>query len=491
MPKLKVLFVASECAPFATTGGLGDVVGSLPKALRRLGADVRVVLPLYAGMPWDSFERLEGSIAVPMWFGPAWAAIRMSTLPGSDVPIYFLEHNRYFDRPHIYGPAENGYSDNLERFIFLSRGAIELCKAIGWVPDIIHAHDWQTAISPVYVNTVEWAKPMHGCASIYTIHNMAYQGVDNPDAMFITCLGGEHYNPGEFEHFGAMNIMKAGLFHSTLLTTVSPTYAREIQTPEYGCGLNGVLTQRSGDLYGILNGIDSEVWNPNTDPHISAHFDRDDLAGKAICKAALQREAELPVRPDVPIFAIIGRLTYQKGLDVLAHAMGRILDWDVQVVLLGTGDADAERFFGSMSYWRRDRFHAWIKFDSKLAHRIHAGADFSIMPSRFEPCGLNQLYGLRYGTLPIVRRTGGLNDTVANYNEATGEGTGFVFHDLYPGSLADTVGWALSTWSDRPRHIETMRRRAMEQDFSWDRAAKEYDRVYRLAYQRRRGHPFE
>jgi len=490
MPKLKVLFVGSECAPFAKTGGLGDVVGSLPKALHRLGIDVRVVLPLYAGMPWNTFDVLEGSLAVPMWFGVARAAVRMTTLPHSEVPIYFLEHHRYFDRPFIYGPAEQGYPDNLERFTFLSRGALELCKAVAWIPDVVHAHDWVTALVPVYINTVEWAQPLHGCASIYTIHNLAYQGINDAGALFITCLGREHYHPGEFEHFGAMNVTKAALRHSTLLTTVSPTYAKEIQTPTHGCGLDGVLAERSDDLHGILNGIDSDDWKPATDPRIAANFDRGDLRGKAICKAALQRDAGLPERPEVPVFGVVGRLTYQKGMDVLAYAMDQILRWDVQIVLLGMGDHDAERFFAELSYWRHDRFHAWLKFDDAIAHQIQAGADFFIMPSRFEPCGLNQLYSLRYGTLPIVRGTGGLNDTVVSYDEATGEGTGFVFYDLRPSSLADTVGWALSTWVDRPKHIEVMRHRAMEQDFSWDRAAKEYERTYRLAYERRRGHPF-
>ena len=487
---LKVLFVASECAPLVKTGGLGDVVGALPKALRGRGLDVRVIMPLYAGMPWRQLEPLEGVLAVPMWFGVARAAVRLGRLPRSEVPVYCLEHHRYFDRPYLYGSPAEPYADNLERFTFLSRGALELCKALGWIPDVVHAHDWQTALVPVYLNTVEWAQPLHGSASVYTIHNLAYQGVHDGSALFITGLGPEHYHPGEFEHFGAMNLTKAALYHSTLLSTVSPTYAREIQTGAFGFGLDGVLAGRGADLVGILNGIDVEEWNPATDRYLAAHFDARDVSGKAVCKAALQEEAGLAVRPEVPLFALIGRLTPQKGVDVLAQALEHILEWDIQLVLLGTGEPEAERFFAAAAAQRRDRFRAWLEFDDPRAHHIEAGADFFLMPSRFEPCGLSQLYSLRYGTLPIVRATGGLADTVMNYDEGTGSGTGFVFHDLHADSLANTIGWAVATWYGRPEHIEVLRRRAMTQDFSWERAAREYERLYLDAYARRRGHPF-
>ena len=483
---LKVLFVASECSPFVKTGGLGDVVGALPIALRRRGIDVRVVMPLYAGLPWRQLERLEGSLGVPMSFGTAWSGIRMGHLPRSEVPVYFLEYHRYFERPHLYGTATEPYPDNLERFTFLSRGALELCKALAWIPDLIHAHDWQTALVPVYVNTVEWAQPLHGAATLYTIHNLAHQGVFDGGAIFVTGLGREHFNAHEFEHFGTLNLTKAALFHSTLLSTVSPTYAREIRTPAHGFGLDGLLAQRGEDLRGILNGIDVEQWNPATDPQLPAHFDADDLSGKAACKAALQREASLPVAPAVPLFGLVGRLTPQKGIDVLAHALQRLLGWRLQFVLLGAGDPDAERFFGRVAREHSDRFAAWIGFDDARAHRIEAGCDFFLMPSRFEPCGLNQMYSLRYGTLPIVRATGGLADTVVNYDERSGEGTGFVFHDLTAGSLADTVGWAVSTWYDRPGHIERLRKNAMSQDFSWDHAAREYEQLYLDAERRRR-----
>ncbi len=486
---LKVLFVSSEAAPFARTGGLGDVVGALPKALRRRGVDARVVMPLYAGIDWDALERLEGPLHVPMWWGTARAAVRLGRFPRSDVPVYFLEYHRYFDRPHLYGPPGEAYGDNLERFALLSRGALELTKAIGFVPDVIHAHDWQTALVPVYVDTVEWARPLHGAATVFTIHNLTYQGVTNGDALFITGLGPEHYNAHEFEHFGALNLTKAALRHATVVSTVSPTYAREIQTPELGCGLDGVLRERGAELVGILNGIDDD-WNPAADPHIPKSFSAADMAGKDVCKTSLQREAHLPVDPRIPVFGVVGRLTSQKGFDILAHCMHRVLSWDLQLVLLGSGDREAEHFFAALSARRPDRFKAWIGFHNGLAHRIEAGGDFFVMPSRFEPCGLNQMYSLRYGTLPIVRATGGLVDTVRNYSEETGEGTGFVFGDLTPDALANAIGWALSSYFDRPHHVRAMRQRAMAQDFSWNGAAEAYERLYRHAYRRRRGHDF-
>ncbi len=487
---LKVLFVSPEAAPFAKTGGLGDVVGALPKALRRRGIDVRVVMPLYAGIDWDALERLEGTLQVPMWWGTARAAVRLGRLPRSDVPVYFLEYHRYFDRPHLYGPPGEAYGDNLERFTLLSRGALELAKAIGFVPDVIHAHDWQTALVPVYVNTVEWARPLHGAATVYTIHNLAYQGVTDGNALFVTGLGPEHYNPAEFEHFGALNLTKAALRHATVLSTVSPTYAREIQAPEHGCGLDGVLRERRAELVGILNGIDVDDWNPATDPYIPENFSAADMAGKDVCKTSLQHEAHLRADPRIPVFGAVGRLTAQKGFDVLAHCMHRLLSWDLQLVLLGTGDREAEHFFATLSARRPDKLKTWIGFDNGLAHRIEAGADFFVMPSRFEPCGLNQMYSLRYGTVPIVRATGGLADTVRGYSEETGDGTGFLFGDLTPDALANTIGWALSSHFDRPHHVRAMRRRGMAQDFSWDGPAEAYERLYLDAYRRRRGHDF-
>jgi starch synthase len=484
---LRVLFVSSEVTPFRKTGGLGDVSGALPKALKTRGVDVRLVMPLYRGVRWDELERLDGVLEVPMYYGTARAAVRMGSLPGSDVPIYFLEHHGYFDRPELYGSADGAYADNLERFTFFSRASLELAKALGFEPDVVHANDWQTALVPVYLNTLYRGTSLQRAATLFTIHNLAFQGVFEGGRLFVTGLGREHYVPGELEHFGAMNLMKGALVHATLLSTVSPTYAGEIQRPDHGAGLDGVIAGRNADLHGILNGIDTEEWNPETDRHLPARYSAVDLASKAVCKRELQREMGLPERAARPLFGAVSRLTPQKGFDLLARIMERLLDWDLSMVLLGSGDSDAEEYFTALSRARKDKFGARIGFDNGLAHRIEAGCDFFLMPSRFEPCGLNQMYSLRYGTLPIVHATGGLADTVRNYDEATGEGTGFVIHRLDAKSLGDTVGWALSTYFGRPQDMDRMRRRGMKLDFSWSRPAERYEALYREAYRRRNG----
>jgi starch synthase len=423
-----------------------------------------------------------------MWWGTARAGVRLGRLPGSDVPVYFLEYHRYFDRQFLYGPPDEGYDDNLERFTFLSRGALELSKLLNFTPDVVHANDWQTALVPVYVNTVEWARPLHGAGTVYTIHNLAYQGVTDPGAMFITGLGAEHYHAGEFEHFGALNLMKAAMRHANVISTVSPTYAREIQTGEYGCGLDGELRARRGDLFGILNGIDEDEWNPATDPFLPHRYSVADPDEKEAVKLALQHQLGLPVDAGIALFCAIGRLVDQKGFDVLARAMERFLSWRLQFVLLASGDREAEHHFAALAARHPHSFRAVLHFDNKLAHRLYGGSDFVVVPSRFEPCGLTQLYGLRYGSLPVVRATGGLVDTIESYREETGEGTGFTFRDLSPDALANTIGWALSTYYDRPAHFLAMQKRAMTRDFTWRRAAAEYEDLYREAYRRRRGH---
>ncbi len=490
---MRILFVASECAPFAKTGGLGDVVGALPKFLARRGHDVRVVMPLYGMQPalrWDEFERLEGALTVPMGFGPARCAVRSGRLADSKARLYLLEHWRYFDRPHLYGSPTESYGDNLERFAFLSRGALALCYALRWIPDVVHAHDWQTALVPVYLDTVEWGKPLHGAASVLTIHNLAFQGEFDPRQLWISGLGREHLHGKGLEHFGTLNLIKGGLYHATLLSTVSPTYAREIQQSAHGCGLDGVLRERAGDLHGILNGIDDDEWNPATDPLIPAHFSADDLSGKAICKAELQREAGLAVNAKVPLFAWVGRFAYQKGIDVFTTALASLLHQEAQFVVLGTGDRGVEGKLSELAALHPDKLRLWVGFDHGRAHRIEAGADFFVMPSRFEPCGLNQMYSQRYGTLPIVRATDELADTIASYDEANGRGTGFALGDLTASSLENTLGWAIATWYQRRAHIDSMRLQSMALDWSWNRAAGDYEQLYRDAYARRQGHPF-
>ena len=482
---LKVLYLSAEVHPFSKVGGLADVAGALPKHLARRGIDVRVVTPLYQGVPRDGLKRLGLTLEVPMYSGPGYAGVRVAPLPGSDVPVYFIEHDHYYDRGWLYG-----HSDDLERYVFLSRGALALTRAVDWVPDVVHANDWHTAFAPVYLNTVECGRPLQGAASVFTLHNVGHQGDQDAGAHYITGLGPEHYNAGEFEHFGRFNPMKAALAHSTLLTTVSPRYAAEIQTGSFGGGLDGVLARRAGDLRGILNGIDEDHWHPGTDAFLPAHFDRTDRSGKADCKAALQAELGLPPRADVPLFGVVSRLTRQKGHDVLASAVDRLLDLDLQLVVLGTGDPDIEHSLRSAAARRPDRFAFCNGFDPRLEHRIQAGADFLLVPSRFEPCGLTQLYAQRYGTLPIVRATGGLADTVVNYDERTGAGTGFVLEDLSPAAIVGTAAWASSTFRDRRHHLDALRDRAMALDWTWGPSAAEYEQVYLDAYSRRRGYAY-
>jgi starch synthase len=487
-----VLHVASECAPFAKTGGLGDVVGALPIAQREIGIDARVVLPLYAGIDWNAQERLPQTLVVPMAGRTEFAGLRRGHLPNSSAPIYFVEHHGYFDRGGIYGDRDGEFSDNLTRFAFLSRAAFAVARSEGFVPDIIHAHDWQTALVPAYVNTVEWGTPFHAAATVLSIHNLGYQGLFASDAFPGTGLGWEHFHQGEFAHRGgnAVNLLKGGLAHAGRVVAVSPTYAEEIMGDEHGAGLQGFLRHHSRKVSGILNGIDAEVWNPATDRHLPAHFDAHHLGGKAHCKAELQRELGLPVRDDVPLFGVVSRFTSQKGLDYLVSILPRLLDWNIQLVVVGTGDKSLEQAFRIASLARPDKMASVLTFSDPLAHRVEAAADFFLMPSRYEPCGMNQMYSLRYGTLPIVHRTGGLADTVWNFREDTGEGTGFVMNHLSAEALYGTIGWATRLFFERPYAIARMRQVGMGQDFGWGRAARKYEDLYLSAYAERRGHGF-
>lgn len=484
-----VLFVASECAQFVKAGGLGDVVGALPVALRALGHDVRVVIPRYDVIPTASLERHRVPLGVPLGAGggEAWSAVYETRLRGTDVPVYLLEHQALFGRGYLYDPPGSHASDNLVRFAFLCRGALQLCKHLRWTPDVFHVHDWPSALLPVYLNTVERRGPLGRSASVLTIHNLAHQAKFPASDLPATQIPWSEFRADGLEDFGEVNPLKGGLYHATKLTTVSPRYAQEIRSSPGGAGLEGAVRFRGADLVGILNGIDEGVWDPRTDPALAAHYGPDDLAGKAKCKRALQREMGLAQRPEVPLIGIVSRLSEQKGTDVVLAALGRILDLDAQMIILGSGDRPAEGYLAMRSEYGDGRFRAWIGFNESVAHRIEAGADLFLMPSRFEPCGLNQMYSQRYGTLPIVRATGGLDDTVDNYDPATGQGTGFKLWDLTPESLFATVQWAVETYRDRPHHIRAMQLRAMKRSFGWENAARRYGDVYRWAVGARRG----
>jgi starch synthase len=482
-----VLFVASECAQFVKAGGLGDVVGALPVALRALGHDARIVIPKYDAITTDGLVRHAAPLGVPLGRGEAWTGVLETRLPGSDVPVYLLDHESLFGRGYLYDPPGTMAWDNLIRFGFLCRGALQLCKHLRWVPDVFHVHDWPSALLPIYLNTVEANGPLAGSASVLTIHNIAHQAKFPAADLPPTHIPWSEFRTDGLEDFGAVNPLKGGLYQATKLTAVSPRYAYEIRTREGGGGLDGVVRFRGADLLGILNGIDDAAWDPRTDPAIAQAFDADDLSGKAACKRALQRELGLAERPDVPLIGVVSRLSGQKGTDVILAALTRILDLDAQVVILGAGDRAAESYLLMRSHHGGDRFRAWVGFRESLAHRIEAGSDLFLMPSRFEPCGLNQMYSQRYGTLPIVRATGGLDDTVENYDPDTGEGTGFKLWDLSVDSLVATVKWAVDTYRDRPAHFRAMQRRAMGKRFGWDVAARQYADVYAYAVEARRG----
>jgi starch synthase len=485
---LSILFVASECAPFAKAGGLGDVVGALPLALRALGHDVRVVLPRYGTISTQGMMPIQGPLGVPIGFGEAWCGVLESRLPKSDVPVYFLEHSELFgSRRYLYDPP-NGFSgDNLGRYTLLSRGALQLCKKLNWHPDVFHVHDWPSSLIPMYLNTVEANGPLAMSASVLTIHNIAHPGKFPGSQFPVTQLPSWVNRTDGVEDHGALNLLKGGLYHSTKLNAVSPRYAEEIKTREEGFGLDHVLRFRAADLVGILNGIDEDVWNPATDTALPAHFNADDLSGKAICKQRLQLEMGLAQNPRAPLIGVVTRLGHQKGTDVIADALGHILAMGAQVVVLGSGDSKTESFLRRVSESGTDMFRAFLGFNEALAHRIEAASDLFLMPSRFEPCGLNQMYSQRYGTLPIVRATGGLEDTVENYNPRTGEGTGFKLQDLSVASLVETVRWAIETYHLKQEHFTQMQQRAMRKPQGWDIAAQHYVELYHWALHARRG----
>jgi starch synthase len=478
MPRLKILFAASECVPFAKTGGLADVVGALPIALAARGHDVRVVLPRYRVAKKHAAKLLPASLAVPVGAGEAWCGVHEARLGAGGARAYLLEHDVLYDRDGIYGDAHGGFGDNLARYTLLSRGAVRLCDAIGFSPDVVHVHDWQTALVPIYLRTLDAGSPVARAATVLTIHNMGYQGWFGRDELWQTRLGWDDFHARGLERHGSINLLQGGIHEATLVTTVSPRYAREIQTPEGGEGLDGALRDRGGDVVGILNGIDDAIWNPETDAYAPAHFDARDLEGKAACKAALQAEMGLPADPDAPLVALVSRFAHQKGIDVFAAALPDILSLGAQVVVLGAGDRWAEDAFSRLSA-QHARFRAHVGMNEPLAHRIEAGADIFVMPSRYEPCGLNQLYSQRYGTLPVVRAVGGLDDTVEN------EVTGFKFDELDADELAQAVALAVYTYHERPEHFRLMQHRAMTKPMGWGHAARQYEALYRLAVARR------
>ena len=492
---MKILMVSSEAVPYAKTGGLADMVSALSLTLAKLGHDVRIVIPRYYSIDKSSLKLIPGAMGTPMGSGiEEWSAIYTAEMPESPkknpVKVYFIDHEIFFGRDGIYGsPSESDFKDNSRRFIFFCRAAFQLCRKIGWYPDILHAHDWPTAVAPVYLKFAERVPGSQGgfekTISVLTIHNLGYQGIYGKDNFDYAGLGWDVFYYAGFEDFSMMNMLKAGLYSADKLNTVSPNYAEETKIQAHGFRLDGVLRYRSGDYSGILNGIDTNVWNPATDTLIPKVFSKEDMSGKAKAKEALQKEFDLPRDAKVPLIGMVTRLTDQKGVGELfgptyGSAWSICRDMDVQIALIGTGERWCENEIMGLSS-RLSNFKAKIGYSEKASHLIEAGSDFFLMPSRYEPCGLNQMYSLIYGTIPIVRRTGGLADTVENFNEKTGEGTGFMFDQLNPSSIYNTVGWAVWAWYNRQNEIKQMRIRGMSQDFSWESSAQKYVELYKAA----------
>ncbi len=483
---MRILFASSEVAPFAKTGGLADVAGALPKALHALGHDVRVVLPKYrmVDAARHGLRLLLPRLPVPIAGTVENAAIWEGSL--GPVPVYFLQQDEYYDRDGLYQIEGRDHPDNDERFAFFSRALLEMGPALDFAPDIFHCNDWQTALVPVYLRTVLQNGPaLAGRGVLFTVHNLGYQGLFRPAALAAANLGADLFTPFGLEFFGKVNYLKAGLVFSDVITTVSRKYSQEVQTEEFGCGLDGVLRTRKNDLYGILNGIDYDEWHPAKDAFLTARYSVGDLEGKAACKQDLQQRFGLPVRADVPLLAVISRLATQKGIDLIAEALDQLFALDTQLVLLGTGEPALHRAFEAAKARYPSQLGLTLGFDVRLSHQIEAGSDIFLMPSRYEPCGLNQMYSLAYGTVPVVRATGGLDDTIEPFDPATGRGTGFKFTAASPAALVASVREAVGLYR-QPERWRRLVQNGMRADFSWERSARAYVELYQ-AIARRHG----
>jgi len=476
---MRVLMAASEAAPLAKTGGLADVLGALPRALQSAGVEVALVLPAYRAVNRERFHvRPAGwSVAVPVSDRLVSAEILTTEIAGK-VPVYVVQADPYFDRDGLYGTADGDFLDNAERFAFFARAVLAVAERVG-PPDILHCHDWQTALAPAFLKVdAERYPSLRNARTLLTIHNLAYQGLFWSADWHLLSLDWQNYNPAQFEFYGKINYLKAGIVFADEITTVSRKYADEIQTPEFGFGLEGVLQARRSALTGILNGVDDEDWNPGRDLHIAARYDADDLAGKAVCKADLQTIFGLPLEPNQPVIGMVSRLADQKGFDLVAEALPALLRRKAQLVVLGEGDAKYQTLLTDLGRRFARQLGVRIGFDDPLAHKIEAGADLFLMPSRFEPCGLNEIYSLRYGTIPVVRATGGLDDTIVDFDPDSGTGTGFKFRDYTPTALLDCVKRALACYR-RPTQWRRLMRNAMNATFSWQSSAQGYLAVYR------------
>jgi starch synthase len=480
-----VVHLAAEASPYAKTGGLGDVVGALPPALVRAGVRTTVCIPGHR----SALRAADAATPLAYLVAPVSSrteAARILAIHGAPAPTVVVDAPRYFDRPQLYGEGGRDYDDNAERFVFFCRAALEWLRAANDPPDVLHVHDWQASLAAAFLRADAGRYPsLARTRSVCTVHNLAYQGRFWAADWHLLNLDGRLFDPEHLEFYGDIDFLKAGLVFADAVTTVSPRYAEEIRTPAFGERLDGVLRARGGAVRGILNGIDTAVWNPATDPALPAHYDRADHAAKARCKTALQTEMGLAPRADVPLLATVTRLAAQKGVDLLVEVASALLPaTDAQLAVLGSGEPALERALGEL----RDRFPGRVAlrlgFDDPLAHRIEAGADVFLMPSRYEPCGLSQLYSLRYGTVPVVHATGGLVDTVVDHDPTSGRGTGFAFAPFTRDAFLGAVRRALDLWRDRARW-NALVDQGMAMDFSWDRSAARYRDLYEELVARR------
>jgi len=481
---MKVLIVASEAAPIAATGGLGDVVGSLPGALRDLGCTVWVAIPAYR----TALDRIEAwdlaveALSVPMGRGAVSGDILLSQL-SPDIPLYLVRCDPFFDRDGIYGTPAGDYRDNPERYIFFSRMIPLLCASLSLKPDVILANDWQTGLVMALLN--EGAVP--GAAGVFSIHNMGYLGLVPSERIGNIGLPYTYYRTEGLEFYGQMSLLKAGIVYAEHVVTVSPTYAQEIQTPEMGFGLDGLMRSVSHRLHGILNGVDYRVWDPAIDPHLARAYSRDDLSGKTACKQDLLKEMRLPpALVKRPLAGMVTRLVEQKGTGLLADACHALFSMDMGLVVLGSGDTAHEQVLMDLQARYPDRFGLKIGFDPGLAHKIVAGSDIFLLPSLYEPCGLTQMYSLRYGTLPVARATGGLKDTIVDPNDGNGEGTGFKFDRFHAADLVAGTARAIMAWQ-KPHIWKAMQQHAMSRDFSWRRSAEAYLSLFEKTIRHNKG----
>lgn len=475
---MRILFIASEALPYAKTGGLADVIEALPRALIKMGHEVAVFLPRYRGI--KSFSTVMPSITIPQGTLLRFPAITSGSLLRG-VRYFFLDDPLYFDRPGIYGEQSGDYPDNAERFTEFSRAAIELAKYV-WTPDVFHCHDWQTAMIPVLLRSSYADDPaVKDIPVVFTIHNIGYHGIFPPDSLVRAGIPQGLFHPAGIEFFGNVNFLKGGLVYSDYLTTVSRKYAKEIQTPEFGFGLDGVIRSRADRLVGILNGVDYSAWSPERDSLIPAKYSSKDLEGKKACKEKLLEEFQL-LRDDPhrPVIGIVSRFADQKGFDLIAAIARDLMHEEVLLAILGTGDRRYEDLFRALAHDFPGRVGVKVTYDNNLAHLVEAGADMFLMPSRYEPCGLNQIYSLRYGTVPIVRATGGLDDTIEPFDLEHGTGTGFKFYEYSGGALLHSLRQALHYYSDEGvwKRIQL---NGMAKDFSWNTSAAEYAKLYEAA----------